>query len=509
MQTTNIYYRVFNRGVPPKDFITRLVAWAATAPDEIFSPEYKSTKEKDIYQFYSEYMAKTGDDTLYLGTTAIRAIMCEVLRVLGGFESSWRWSEGVDTTNPSSNTPCTAEAGVFQCSGNSMNFHPSLKECFVRYWKAPGALGGTPDGVCRRFQDLMKQSHTFAFEYTARLLRFTIRHHGPLLRGEVFEHMNPDAISEFKVLIENHSVKPEPNTTPMKPASPITNRYIIDPGHGGHDSGAVGVGLTEKEVVLDVSKKLQALMTADSRFPITTMTRTLDGFVTLAGRAALANTQEAILISIHANSSTSNGRGFECFTSPGQTESDKIATAVLEAYADEFQHDGIPGRYDTRDGDKDKEARFTVLTATKKPAILFELAFIDNPLDHALLANTKVRERMARALYTGICHYEGVIPLDRIPATPPAPVLPVGPPNDPIGVPGEVGPVGMDEAQIAEGFFICAKWLEDGAKALEGTIIENTDSKDWTKVAESVEMKLSFEGVAELLIDRAEELRGN
>ena len=39
----------------------------------------------------------------------------------------WKWQAGVDTTNPDSKTPCTEEAGIFQCSGNSMSFDPSLK----------------------------------------------------------------------------------------------------------------------------------------------------------------------------------------------------------------------------------------------------------------------------------------------------------------------------------------------------------------------------------------------
>src|ERR1700755_1236697 len=57
-----------------------------------------------------------------------RAVMAEVMRVLAAFESSWDWHAGVDTTNPSSTTPDTIEAGAWQVSANSMAFGQELKD---------------------------------------------------------------------------------------------------------------------------------------------------------------------------------------------------------------------------------------------------------------------------------------------------------------------------------------------------------------------------------------------
>ena len=116
--------------------------------------------------------------------------MCEALRVLGGFESSWDFNAGRDTTNPSSNTPCTEEAGIFQCSGNSMNFDASLKDLLRE------ASGG--DTECETFITVTKENHQFAFEYCARLLRFTVNHHGPVKRKEINPFLRRDAVAEFQ-----------------------------------------------------------------------------------------------------------------------------------------------------------------------------------------------------------------------------------------------------------------------------------------------------------------------
>jgi hypothetical protein len=112
-----------------------------------------------------------------------------VLRVLAGFESSWNWTAGVDTTNPTSNTACTEEAGIFQCSGNSMTFSPSLKELL---------LGTGADGTCLSFITTTKQNHRFAIEYCARLIRFTTNHHGPIKRKEINPWLNRDAVDELQ-----------------------------------------------------------------------------------------------------------------------------------------------------------------------------------------------------------------------------------------------------------------------------------------------------------------------
>ena len=170
--------RVHNRGVPPDAFLDELVDWGTSAPEEIF-------EKNDRFDVYSSVIQDVGP---WQGPLHRRATMLEVLRVLGGFESSWDWNAGRDATNPNSNTVCTEEAGIFQCSGDSMNFSPSLKHLLV----AAGA-----DGSCESFIKTTKTNHRFAIEYCARLLRFTTKHHGPVRDRHINEWLRRDALAEL------------------------------------------------------------------------------------------------------------------------------------------------------------------------------------------------------------------------------------------------------------------------------------------------------------------------
>jgi len=170
--------RVHNRGAAPDAFLNELVDWGQNAPEEIF-------EKNDKFDVYSSVIQELGPWT---GALHRRATMLEVLRVLGGFESSWDWNAGRDVTNPNSNTACTEEAGIFQCSGDSMNFSPSLKNLLV----AAGA-----DGSCESFIRTTKTNHRFAIEYCARLLRFTTKHHGPIKERHINPWLRRDAATEF------------------------------------------------------------------------------------------------------------------------------------------------------------------------------------------------------------------------------------------------------------------------------------------------------------------------
>ena len=112
----------------------------------------------------------------------------------------------------------------------------------------------------------------------------------------------------------------------------------IDAGHGGHDTGSIGpTGLTEKELVLDVSRRLKALI-EDQMGAEVVMTRDTDTFVALESRTQVANHEKAdLFISIHANSSPEKGvRGVETFFLNLNTQSrDALATATRENAASE------------------------------------------------------------------------------------------------------------------------------------------------------------------------------
>ena len=87
---------------------------------------------------------------------------------------------------------------------------------------------------------------------------------------------------------------------------------------------------------------------------------------------------------VHANAG--GGSGVEIYTTPGDTESDKIATIFGEAFKNEFPTETL--RTDFSDGDLDKEQRFYVLSKTKMPSILTENFFMDNVKDFQAILNT-------------------------------------------------------------------------------------------------------------------------
>jgi hypothetical protein len=170
--------KVKNRGVPPVSFLNELIGWAQIAPDFLFTVN-------DKYDVYSSVEPELGP---WEGTPHRKAVMLEVLRVLAGFESSWNWNEGRDSTNPTSDTPETEETGIFQVSCNATGFDPSLKAFVV------SKLGARD---CRKFIVEMKADHRFAIEFAARLLRFTVKHNGPVLRREINPWLRRDAVTEF------------------------------------------------------------------------------------------------------------------------------------------------------------------------------------------------------------------------------------------------------------------------------------------------------------------------
>ena len=137
----------------------------ALPPDEIFAPD-------PFNDIYSSVIDTLGPSE---GVPHRRAVMLEVLRVLAGFESSWNWNEGRDTTNPTSVTPDSIEAGAWQVSANAMNFGQELKEL----------TGQCRDTRWQRFPKGDETNHPLAIEFIARLLRRTTHHNGPVSRHEI------------------------------------------------------------------------------------------------------------------------------------------------------------------------------------------------------------------------------------------------------------------------------------------------------------------------------------
>jgi N-acetylmuramoyl-L-alanine amidase len=215
-------------------------------------------------------------------------------------------------------------------------------------------------------------------------------------------------------------------------------RIVIDPGHGGHDTGTIGPdGLEEKNVVLDVGLRLRKLIQQRMGSEVV-MTRSDDTFIPLEERTAIANQRAAdLFISIHANASRDpSARGVEVyylnFTSdPGglevaarenatsqesvyqlQSLIKKIALTEKIQESSEFARqvdqslDAATARNGSEQPDRGlKKAPFVVLIGANMPSILAEISFLTNPRDEHLLSESNYRQQIAEGLYRGIARY--------------------------------------------------------------------------------------------------------
>ena len=215
-------------------------------------------------------------------------------------------------------------------------------------------------------------------------------------------------------------------------------KIVIDPGHGGHDTGTIGPnGLLEKDVVLDVAKRLGRLLEARLGAEVI-YTRQDDTFIPLETRTAIANRERAdLFISIHANSSRdSDARGVETYylnftSSPEALEVAARENAVSEKSIYELQdlvkkialkekieesrefagdvQESLYGGLALRNaGIRNrgiKKAPFIVLIGANMPSILAEISFVSNPTDERKLETSEHRQRIAESLYRGVAKY--------------------------------------------------------------------------------------------------------
>ncbi|BBA78967.1 N-acetylmuramoyl-L-alanine amidase [cyanobacterium endosymbiont of Rhopalodia gibberula] len=169
---------------------------------------------------------------------------------------------------------------------------------------------------------------------------------------------------------------------------------IIDPGHGGKDPGAVGLrGLQEKDVILPISLDVSRLL--QEQGVQVKLTRNADYFVSLQGRADLANRVGAdIFVSIHANAvggSRSNINGMEVFYYGHQDLSEAIHRSIVCSI--NVDDRGV------------KKGRFYVLRKSGMPASLVEVGFVTGTEDNRKLSDPAYRLQMAQAIAQGILDY--------------------------------------------------------------------------------------------------------
>ena len=223
---------------------------------------------------------------------------------------------------------------------------------------------------------------------------------------------------------------------------------VLDPGHGGSDTGTIGPGgMTEKVLVLDVALRLKSLLEERLGTKVT-LTRDRDRFVALEDRTAIANQQKAdLFISIHGNASRARRvTGAETFflnftssasdrevasrenASSQKTIQDlenllhQITLGDYNAESKDLAHvvqkNLFSGIQKHRSGFRNrgvKTAPFIVLIGAKMPSILTEIGFLSNPSEEKFLKSKKGRKQVVESLYTGIEQYFralGSVPLN-------------------------------------------------------------------------------------------------
>ena len=215
-------------------------------------------------------------------------------------------------------------------------------------------------------------------------------------------------------------------------------KIVIDPGHGGHDTGTIGPdGLLEKDLVVDVGRRLGKLL--DTRLGAEVVyTRKDDTFIPLETRTAIANQEQAdLFVSIHANSSRDpNARGVETYYLNFTSSADALEVAAREnavseksihelgdlvkkialkekieeshefaSNVQEALHSGLAAKSPGLRNRGVKKAPFIVLIGANMPSILAEISFVSNPGDEAKLQTPEYRQRIAESLYRGIAKY--------------------------------------------------------------------------------------------------------
>jgi N-acetylmuramoyl-L-alanine amidase len=234
---------------------------------------------------------------------------------------------------------------------------------------------------------------------------------------------------------------PEPSTRGYSMARQLglgISRIVIDPGHGGHDPGAKGDGITEAELVLDVAVRLEAMLRKVAGVEVV-LTRRTDDFVGLQERTAIANRESAdLFLSIHANASENDqARGIETYflnfannlsaaavaarenAASGQAMAalpDFVKAIALNNKLDESRDFAMnvqrsmleklrPANKTVKDLGV-KQAPFVVLIGAAMPSVLAEVSFVTNPQEAKLLRGPTYRQRIADALYTAIRKYQ-------------------------------------------------------------------------------------------------------
>jgi N-acetylmuramoyl-L-alanine amidase len=216
------------------------------------------------------------------------------------------------------------------------------------------------------------------------------------------------------------------------------SRIVIDAGHGGHDPGASAFGVSESELVLDVTLRLEKLLQEQPGIDVV-LTRRTNDYLSLEERTEIANRESAdLFLSIHANASANAAaRGVETYflnfalnpqaeavaarenaasgktmsSLPGIIKAITLNSKLNESrdFATSVQRSLVRGMRGGNKALKDlgvKQAPFMVLIGAAMPSVLAEISFVTNEQEARLLKLPGYRQRIAESLLAGILRYQ-------------------------------------------------------------------------------------------------------
>jgi N-acetylmuramoyl-L-alanine amidase len=247
----------------------------------------------------------------------------------------------------------------------------------------------------------------------------------------------------YRIVLDIYRPKEGPGPDGAPGAAQPLRLIVLDAGHGGHDAGATGpTGIQEKDVVLDVTRRVARMMEESGLGIKVVLSRTADVFVPLRDRTNFANKQRAdLFVSIHANAHPrSVSEGVETYflsseasdtearqtaaiengavqleTPASRQKTDAVKSILWDLAQSEFQQESSFLAETVQDSMTRslrlvnrgvKQAGFYVLGGAAMPAILIEIGFLTNPKEEKKLATPEYREAAAKAIYAGLSDYK-------------------------------------------------------------------------------------------------------
>lgn len=198
----------------------------------------------------------------------------------------------------------------------------------------------------------------------------------------------------IKITLKRDSDSEPVEKPARKNSSKNSNKVVIDPGHGGSDYGAIRDGINEKDITLDISQRVEAILR--SKGIKTALTRNDDTFVSLEDRVSFSEDENPeIFVSIHVNSAVSETpNGIETHWYHDYSKS--LAEIVHKHFIKEFPNSNDRGLF---------KSKFYVINHTTCPAILCEIGFLSNPEERNDLITDSRKQKTAKAIANGIIEY--------------------------------------------------------------------------------------------------------